>query len=103
MNTDVSTTGRAMPSFGFLLHKVHQSVVFYLHQVLEQARIVSGAVTLVELFQTQAGEFITGITEMYSGIMKVHAVPDDTLSARFRFVSFLAQATVANVFIPQVG
>lgn len=45
-------------------------MVFNFHQVLEQAGIVPGAVTLVELFQTQAGEFITGIAEMFFGMLK---------------------------------
>ena len=49
MNADGSATGWAMPSFGFLFHKFRQPVVFDLHQVLEQAGIVPGTVTLVEL------------------------------------------------------
>ena len=50
VNTDGSATSRAMPSFHLFLQKVYQSVVFYIHQVIEQAGIVPGAVTLVELF-----------------------------------------------------
>ena len=50
VNTDGSATGRAMPSFHLFLHKVYQSMVFYILQVIEQAGIVPGAVTLVELF-----------------------------------------------------
>lgn len=102
MDADDSTAFAAAPPLVLLLDEGAQTMLADVLEVLEHAHPVIRSVSLVQVLQPLAGEFLAFVTESGLACLDPLAVLDDASDAGGRLVGVISAAAGARTLVPEV-